>query len=124
MKKLEHDKLKKKILSRWSHEFNALQEAYYNHPIERYDRMGIPIGYAEWLILTRDIQYYIVGKEKIDDIEIFTLWEGYPGHGYEVSIIKEKTIISLATCNDEKTALKLHGHMIFLVDQKMWENYV
>jgi len=118
MKQEDHKKLKLKVISRWEEEYKAYEEVYEDHPPDRYDRMGNLISWAEWLVLTRDLQYSIVSREIIDNIEIFTLWEGYPEKRYEVNLIIKPWIYAMV-CDSEENALHVHNRLIFLVDQKL-----
>jgi hypothetical protein len=43
---------------------------------EFYDRLGVPIDLYEWGRLQEDLEYKVIAREKVGDVEVSTVWLG------------------------------------------------
>lgn len=122
MKKEQHEILLKKIFNRWSIELDAYREIFGNNMPERTDRLGNQLTFPEWVVLSNDSEYNTIGREDFEENVILrTMWFGYPEIKFGCSIMKNEHIHTLVVCPNEESALKIHGQVGFLLDQKEWD---
>ncbi len=133
MDKLDHQALVEKVLDRYklksrkrSFEHDLSKEAKFN-------RLGEPIDNCLWDILYNDAEYLLVAKTELGEYEVNTIWAGY-------DLISNKTLNKgnrpyiftgvvetpygpgmRLFYTDIEAALFNHERLVFMADQKMFQ---